>query len=299
MIKFSDHAFRISCLTQGAGLVFTPKYNVNALLNNFSKYEHDFRFPQEEHPVALQLIGKDIKAFKIILDKLSSFSHDFLDLNLCCPSPEARRDEIGGFLLKQSEKIRQIISSLIKYSDVPVSAKIRVGWDSTSINSVKIARLLESEGVEFITVHGRTVVDGYDGPNNFHLLAQVKKSVDIPVIGNGDIIDGKTAQQLKQKTRADLLMIGRAAIGNPLIFPSVLHFLKFKREERPNIKKYEEFFKNYMLLLKKHEPELYGDIKKLKGHLLRMLRFNLLKIIDKNSIMNLKNTEFLEKIIKK
>ena len=97
MIKFSDHAFRILCLNQGVGLVFTPKYNINGLNNNFKKYENDFNFPQEEHPVVLQLIGRDTKTFKLILDKLSSYSHDFIDLNLCCPSQEAQHDEVGGF----------------------------------------------------------------------------------------------------------------------------------------------------------------------------------------------------------
>ncbi|NHI91283.1 MAG: tRNA-dihydrouridine synthase family protein [Candidatus Lokiarchaeota archaeon] len=299
MIKFSDHAFRICSLNQGAGLVYTPKYHVNALFNSFEKFASDFKFPPEEHPTVLQLIGRDIRTFKHILDKLSSFSHDFIDLNLCCPSPEAMHDEIGGFLLKQPEKIREIISTIIKYSDVPVSAKIRIGWDPISINAVKVAKILEHEGVEFLTVHGRTVTENYERENNLNVIAQVKKSVNVPIIGNGDIIDGKTAQLLQQRTRCDLLMIGRAAVGNPFIFDSIAGYLKTKREILPSKKDYHQFVFDYVHLLKKYEPNLYDNVTKLKEHLTRMLRFNLLENIKKEVISNLTNTSDLEKIIKK
>jgi len=295
MTKFTDHAFRISCLNHGAGLVFTEKYNINGLYNNFSKYKHELTFPLEEHPIALQLIGKDVKIFKKILDLLSSYEHDFLDLNLCCPSPEAFKGEMGGWLLGYPEKVRLIIKTLLKYSDVPVSAKIRSGWNQSSINAVRIARVLEQEGIEFITVHGRTLEDDYEtSKNDNFIINKVKEAVQVPVIASGDIVDGKSAKKTARKTNCDLLMIGRAAIGNPLIFENIIQYRQSKTETTISPQKYEEFFKEYVQLLKTREPDLVNRINKLKQHLIRNLRFNLLNKINKSDISSLKSFEELE-----
>ena len=295
MTKFSDHAFRISCLQHGAGLVITEKYHINGLYNNFSKYKNNLTFSLEEHPVALQLIGKDVKIFKKILDLLTSYEHDFLDLNMCCPSPEAFRDEMGGFLLGYPEKVRQIISIILKHSEVPVSAKIRSGWNQSSINAVRIAKLLEQEGVEFITVHGRTIEDQYEtSKNNNFIIKKVKEAVQIPVIASGDIIDGKSAELTTQKTNCDLLMIGRAAIGNPFIFENILHYRSTRKETPITPIKYEEFLKEYIQLLKTREPDLVKHVNQLKDHLTRNLRFNFLKKINKSDISSLKSFEELE-----
>ena len=294
MTKFSDHAFRISCIKHGAGLVFTPKYNINGLINNFKKFEPDFQF--NSHPIVLQLIGNDVRIFKKVLDKLSSFSHDFIDLNLCCPSPEAIRDEIGGFLLKRPERIKDIIKSLIKYSDVPVSAKLRSGWDPTSINAPKIAKMLEKEGIGFITIHGRSVVENYEIKNNINIVKLVKEAVgDTPIIGSGDIVDGKTALVMRNKTRCDLLMIGRAAIGNPFIFKSIQDFMKYKKRTTTTENQYRYWIFEYLELLKKYEPILYNNFSKLREHLIRMIRFNLLKTIKNEDLRDIQNVEELKK----
>ena len=295
MTKFTDHAFRISCLQHGAGLVFTEKYNINGLYNNFSRFKEELTFSREEHPVALQLIGKDVKIFRKILDLLSSYEHDFLDLNLCCPSPEAFRDEMGGWLLAYPEKVKTIISTILKHSDVPVSAKIRSGWNQSSINAVRIAKVLEQEGVDFLTVHGRTLEDEYEtSKNNNFIIKKVKEAVQVPVIASGDIIDGLSAEKSSNMTKCDLLMVGRAAIGNPLVFERILEYKNTRQNVPITSIQYEAFVKEYIQLLKTHESSLIKSINKLKEHLIRNLRFNLLKKIKKSDISSLRSMEELE-----
>ena len=228
LANFSDHAFRIICRRFQAALVFTEKFNVNALVNNFKAYEDALQVYEEEHPISIQLIGNAPQIFSKAMDLLSSYDYDAFDLNLGWPAPEAIRSETGGALLQRPEKIKPLIRAMVNATNKPVSAKIRIGFDASSINAVEVAQLIEGEGADFLTVHGRTVKAFYSGEVNFEVIRTVKEHLNIPVIGNGDIIGGLWGEQMFKKTNCDLIMIGREAMKNPRIFLEINAFLEGK-----------------------------------------------------------------------
>jgi tRNA-dihydrouridine synthase B len=225
MTNESDHAFRIRCRQGGAALVFTQKFHINALMNNFTKFHSDLEIIPEEHPIGIQLIGNDPKILAKVMELLEPYNYDVYDLNLGCPSPEAIRDGIGGALLKHPQEIRQLINAMVQATNKAVSAKIRIGFDNYSINALDVAKLIEEEGADFLTIHGRTVKAGYSGLNNLDMIRSVKAQATIPIVGNGDIVDGPSAKKMLKYTKCDLIMIGRAAIQNPRIFLEINKYL--------------------------------------------------------------------------
>ena len=228
LANFSDHAFRIRCRQYHAALVFTQKFNINALVNNFKKFQAELEVYPEEHPIIIQLIGNNPTVLAKVMDQLSSFEYDGFDLNLGWPAPDAIQEGVGGALLKHPEKISPLIKTMVSATNKTVSAKIRIGFDKFSINALEIATLLEHEGVDFITIHGRTVESGYSGDSNLDIIQAVKEKVNIPIIGNGDIVDGASAKRMLKETNCDLIMIGRAAMERPRIFLEINEYLKYQ-----------------------------------------------------------------------
>lgn len=250
LINFSDHAFRIICRRFQAALVFTQKFNINALVNNFKEYKSDLEVYSEEHPISIQLIGNDPKILAKAMDLLSSYDYDAFDLNLGWPDPDALRYGTGGALLKSLDKIPPLLKAFLNATNKPVSAKIRIGFNKFSINVVELSKILEREGADFITIHGRTVEAGYSGEVNLELIRKVKEQVNIPIIGNGDIVDGVSAQRMLTETQCDLLMIGRAAMKNPRIFLEINEYLKGKRISPLSKKEHNQILQSYNGLVK-------------------------------------------------
>ncbi len=250
LINFSDHAFRIICRRFQAALVFTQKFNINALVNNFKEYKSDLEVYSEEHPISIQLIGNDPKILAKAMDLLSSYDYDAFDLNLGWPDPDALRYGTGGALLKSLDKIPPLLKAFLNATNKPVSAKIRIGFNKYSINVVELSKILEREGADFITIHGRTVEAGYSGEVNLELIRKVKEQVNIPIIGNGDIVDGVSAQRMLTETQCDLLMIGRAAMKNPRIFLEINEYLKGKRISPLSKKEHNQILQSYNGLVK-------------------------------------------------
>ncbi|HUY01560.1 MAG TPA: tRNA-dihydrouridine synthase family protein [Candidatus Deferrimicrobium sp.] len=225
MTNESDHAFRIRCRQGGAALVFTQKFHINALRNNLQKFHSDLEINPEEHPIAIQLIGNDPKILANVMELLEPYNYDGYDLNLGCPSPEAIRDGIGGALLKHPQEIRPLINAMVQATNKAVSAKIRIGFDNFSINALEVAKVIEEEGADFLTIHGRTVQAGYSGENNLDIIRSVTAQVNIPIVGNGDIVDGPSAKKILKYTKCELIMVGRAALKNPHIFLEINKYL--------------------------------------------------------------------------
>lgn len=225
MAGAADRAFREICLSFGASYVTTEMVSSKGLTMQDKKSKELLYLSDSEHPAAAQIFGNnpDIMAQAVL--KTMSFSPDFIDINMGCPAPKITNNGGGSALLKEPELISRIVEEVVKVSPVPVTVKIRIGWDSDTINAVENAKRIEAAGASAITVHGRTRNQMYAPPVNFDEIAKVKQAVSIPVIGNGDIVDGKSAKRMLDRTGCDFLMVGRGALGHPWIFSNINAYL--------------------------------------------------------------------------
>ncbi|MHA1380844.1 MAG: tRNA dihydrouridine synthase [Candidatus Helarchaeota archaeon] len=289
LANFSNHAFHIQCRRNQAALIFTQMYHIHALYNNFQQFEHEFEIFSEEHPVIVQLIGDAPDILAKVMEKLESYNFEGYDLNLGCPSLDAIRCDIGGALLNKPEKICSLLNIMVNATNRTVSAKIRTGIDNFNINAVEIAKLIESEGANFITVHGRTVKDNYSIENNLSIIRECKRELNIPVIGNGDIKDGPSAQKMLKYTKCDLIMIGRKAMGYPRIFLEVNEYLKGNHIPPVTKKEYLKILQEFFILLKKTYPT-----REFKFYREKLSHFIRPKLIDKNIKSKIQKLESLE-----
>ncbi|MDP2807765.1 MAG: tRNA dihydrouridine synthase DusB [bacterium] len=221
MAGITDSAFRVICRRYGAALVYSEMLSTEALSRNHGKTIRMAGFREEERPVALQLFGKRPQAFADAVALLESLAPDCYDLNFGCPAPKIVKNGGGSALLKEPDLVRQIAEAAVKASPRPVLAKIRSGWEVGSENAVEIARILEGSGIAAIAVHGRTKSQMFAGSADWAVIGRVKQAVNIPVIGNGDVRSGADAKRMIEETGCDLVMIGRAALGNPFLFAEI------------------------------------------------------------------------------
>lgn len=224
----------------GAGLIYAEMVSSNALSYGNEKTFELLKMSDEERPIAQQIFGSDVESFvkaaKLINEKMHP---DIIDINMGCPVPKvALRAQAGSALLKNPEKIREIVRAVVNAVNVPVTVKIRSGWDEEHINAVEVAKVCEEAGASAIAIHARTRKQGYSGEANWKIIKKVKESVNIPVIGNGDVISPEKALEMLETTGCDAVMIGRACIGNPWIFKECLEYIE-KRNLIPK-PKYEE-----------------------------------------------------------
>ena len=212
----------------GCGYAITELISSEAIVRNNKKTFEMFEgYDKLSMPVALQLFGSNpdtlAKAAKVVED----YGFKIIDLNFGCPVPKvAVRSEAGSALLKYPEKIKEIVEKVVNAVSIPVTVKIRSGWDKNSINAVEIAKICESAGAKAISIHARTRSQGYTGKADWNIIKEVKENVKIPVIGNGDVVDIYSAKEMLSTTGCDLVMIGRAALGNPWIFKEVNAYLE-------------------------------------------------------------------------
>lgn len=228
MAGVCNSAFRKIIKEMGCGLLYAEMVSDKALVYNNEKTKEMLYMTEEERPIAQQIFGSDKKSFveaaKMVIKEMSP---DIIDINMGCPVPKvALRAQAGAALLKDPEKVYEIVKSVVEAVDVPVTVKIRSGWDHNSINAVEIAKVCEKAGASAITVHPRTRSQGYHGLADWSIIKKVKESVNIPVIGNGDIVSAKDAKKMIDQTGCDAVMIGRGVLGNPFLIKQVLTYLK-------------------------------------------------------------------------
>jgi tRNA-dihydrouridine synthase B len=215
---YNDQPFRRLCLEFGAALVYTGLLSASAILYGSRRSEEMLRFHPDEHPLACQLFGSDVEILEKAARAVEALDIDVLDFNIGCAEPKIVKGGYGAALLRDPVQIGRIVARLVRTVRVPVTGKIRLGWDAGSRNYVEVAHILEDSGAAMIAVHGRTADQQYTGLADWDAIAEVKQAVHIPVLASGDVKHAADIARIQAHTGCDGVMIGRAAIGNPWIF---------------------------------------------------------------------------------
>ena len=226
MAGVADMAFRELCVEYGATYVVSEMVSSKGLTMCDRKSKKLLVLSDKERPAAAQIFGNDPEVMALSAQSCMQFSPDVIDINMGCPAPKIAGNGGGSALLKNPVLAEEIIRSVVKAVDVPVTVKIRIGWDKDSINAVEMAKRAEDAGAAAITVHGRTRQQMYAPPVDREQIALVKRSVSIPVIANGDITDGLSAAKMIEETNCDYLLVGRGALGRPWVFSQISAYLK-------------------------------------------------------------------------
>lgn len=218
MAGIADRAFRELCISYGAGYTVSEMVSAKGFTMGDKKSRSLLVLGETENPAAVQLFGDEPEIMAKAAEKCLEFNPQVIDINMGCPAPKIAMNGGGASLMKNPGLAGEIIKAVSGAASVPVTVKIRKGWDDESVNAVELAQLAEKNGAAAITVHGRTRKQMYSGNVDYNIIAKVKQAVSIPVIGNGDIKDEQSAAIMLEKTNCDAIMIGRGALGNPWIF---------------------------------------------------------------------------------
>lgn len=227
MAGVADTAFRTICKGFGASLVVGEMASSKALTLTVDKTAEFLRVTDIERPMAVQIFGSDPEIMAVAAKLTLKYKPDMIDINMGCPAPKVTCSGAGSALLKDTALVSRIVKSVSSAVDIPVTVKIRIGWDNFHINAVEIAKAAEQNGASAIICHGRTREQMYCPPVNIEMIAAVKKAVGIPVIGNGDINTPEAAKYMFDNTACDLVMVGRGALGQPWIFKAINEYMKY------------------------------------------------------------------------
>ncbi len=253
MAGISNSAFRRIAKEMGAGLIYAEMVSDKAIYYNNQKTIDMLYMTSGERPINQQIFGSDkesmVVAAKYIYDNMKP---DIIDINMGCPVPKvAVRSQAGSFLLKNVDKIKEIVKAVVEAVPCPVTVKIRSGWDENHINAVSVAKAIEEAGASAICIHPRTRSQGYTGHSDWNIIKQVKDAVNIPVIGNGDIKNCYDAKKMIDETGCDLVMVGRALLGNPWLIKEINCYLEngIVIDKPTNIERVDMCLKHFDYLL--------------------------------------------------
>jgi tRNA-dihydrouridine synthase B len=241
MSGITDYPFRQLAKEKGCGLAFTGMVSAEGLLR---KGESFLKIGEDEHPVSVQLFGSNPEFLAEAAAKAETMGADAIDINMGCPEIQVIKTGAGADLMRFPEKVQGILVKVRRRVRCPLTIKIRSGWDREHIHAVEISKIAEDCGVDGISIHPRTKVQGFRGKADWSLIGEVKKSVNIPVIGNGDVTSLFSAKRMFEETGCDGVMIGRGALGNPWIFDS--------QSTSPSLEERLRMIDRHFLLLRSH-----------------------------------------------
>ena len=267
MAGVTDLPFRLLCKEQGVGLICMEMVSAKAIYYNNKNTEELMSIHPDETPVSLQLFGSDPDIIAEMAKRIEERPFSILDINMGCPVPKVVNNGEGSALMKNPKLVEEILTKLVKAINKPVTVKIRKGFNDVNVNAVEIARIAESCGVAAVAVHGRTREQYYSGKADWDIIGAVKDAVKIPVIGNGDVVDGYSAKALIEQTGCDGVMIGRGAQGNPWIFHEVVTYLETGViPPKPTIKQVKETVIRHAKLQLEYKGE-YTGVREMRKHL--------------------------------
>ena len=267
MAGVSDPALRLQCRQMGAGLVVTEFTNIHSIIakqkqlaENKKTIQEFIQYSEKERPLSVQLFGSDVLALEKAAKIVEPF-FDIIDYNMGCPAPHITKQMAGGALLQEVNLTQQILRTLVNSVKKPVTLKIRSGvTDASKFLFREIAEIAEDEGIQMITLHPRTVSQGYSGHSDWGMIKELKEISGIPIVGNGDILTPEDAKSMLDETNCDYVMVGRGAMGNPFLFEQINDYLKNNSYETYSLKDKLDSFFEYLHLTSQYEIK-FANIK--------------------------------------
>ncbi|MBA4416920.1 MAG: tRNA dihydrouridine synthase DusB [Syntrophus sp. (in: bacteria)] len=259
MAGVSDLPFRTITRAFGAPFAFTEMIDVRALSHRDKRTRHMLSSAPDDRPLGIQLLGNDETHILKTLDVLEEYDFDLLDFNAACPTPKVTRKGKGAALLREPHRIGELLKVMVDHSKVPVTVKIRTGWDLASVNAREVALIAEDAGISGLFIHGRTKQQGYSGIVDYRIIKDVKDALRIPVIASGDNLSVPSITRMFEETGCDGVVIARGALGNPWIFRDIIRFLQDGALcERPDVNERIAVMKDHLNLSIRHYGERRG-----------------------------------------
>lgn len=299
MAGLTDRPFRIICEKYNPGLVVTEMVSSKALFYDDSKTKLLLNTKDEKRPISVQIFGSDIESMKYATEYLCKNKiADIIDINMGCPAPKVTKNGDGSKLLLDLDKVYEIVKAVVEVSTVPITVKIRKGWDKDHIVAVEAAKIIEKAGASAITIHGRTRSEFYSGNADWDIIRQIKDAVNIPVIGNGDVKTPEDAKKMIDETQCDGVMISRGSLGNPWIFEQVNDYLENGKYREISLEEKEQNLLQHIEL----EVEEKGEntaIKEMRKHVCYYIKGEKDASEFRNRVNHLETKEEVFEAIKK
>ena len=235
MASVADRAYRMMCREYGSAYVVSEMVSAKGLCYSDRKTNELCTVTEKERPMAVQIFGSEPEFMEKAVEIVIRYNPDIIDINMGCPVPKVVGIGCGCSLMRDIKLAYEVAKATVKAAKVPVTVKFRKGWDDNCVNAVEFAKAMESAGVAAIAVHGRTREQFYTGKADWKIISEVKKSVTIPVIGNGDVTDLKSCLEMYEQTGCDLVMIGRGSYGNPFVFKEIASYFNGKEYTPPDL----------------------------------------------------------------